>query len=190
MTQDFYLLFTQAISPTSLPPEAWWVALPVLLILGAAALMDAMSGKVPDHYTLTGILLLTAMHGIYTGWDAASLQFALALGIIMLLWLINQGLVKIWKRDAFGMGDAKWSALAALAFGWEAVVIAWVIGSWLALLWMMIRRIKVSPVATGSISKSAPAMAGVVSGNYVHFAPFLLLGLLGGLFIMNAIVLI
>ncbi len=170
---DFdYSFLVNLLSPASLPQSAWWVSLATLLILGASALVDAKSGRVPDVYTLTGILLVTAVHGIYMGWEEASNQLLIAISLVLALWLLNEGFYKLFKRDSLGMGDAKWSALAAVTFGVKAVFFAWIIAAWFALLWLMGRKI------AAAVSKNK------IKKDYVHFAPFLFLGLISALLIM------
>lgn len=132
------------------------VALAVLLALGGTAAWDARTGRIPDIP-----LALAAVPAVaWRVWLGDWRTVALAAGIGFALWAINEVWYRLSGRDAFGMGDAKWTALAALGFGAVAALAAWLVGAWLGLLWM-----------------GSARLLGRRLG-HVHFAPFLFLGLL------------
>jgi prepilin signal peptidase PulO-like enzyme (type II secretory pathway) len=162
----------------ALPVEAWWLPVPVLLLLGFAALYDALEGYVPDPLVLAGILIVTAAQGFYADWPSAAQHLLTGLAAAMALWGVNQLYYLAAKRDALGMGDAKWTVLAVAAFGIKPALWAWVIGAWLGLGWMAIKKVH-------SIARKlagAPSNGGDPHDDYIHFAPFLFLGLLVGLY--------
>jgi prepilin signal peptidase PulO-like enzyme (type II secretory pathway) len=99
------------------------------------------------------------------------------LGAAIVLWGANQLYYMAVKRDAFGMGDAKWTALAVAAFGFKPALWAWVIGAWLGLGWMAVK--KIHSFARKLVAAQASEEN---SGDYIHFAPFLFVGLLAGLY--------
>jgi prepilin signal peptidase PulO-like enzyme (type II secretory pathway) len=85
------------------------------------------------------------------------------------LWLINAAYVMMFKRDAFGFGDVKWTGLAAFGLGLKTVFWAWCIGAWLGIFWLIGRKI---------VDTIHPRYQ---SGEHIHFTPFLLLGLIAAL---------
>ena len=153
-----------------LPAEAWWMAGVALAILGATAAVDGWSGRIPDMGIFFGLMLTLAVRGVYGGWDAAAMDFFVALLVAALIYGANQLYYRWRKRDALGMGDAKWTALAVMNFGLKPVAVAWGVGAWLGLFWLLglwtVRKLRRQQMATTKI----------------HFAPFLFLGLLAGLY--------
>lgn len=138
--------------------NSWWLALPFWLVLGWSAWVDAWTGRVPNAILRRGLswgLLLLGLglfrpYPDFFGWPpAASMSAALqatllhllsAGGLYGLVWLLNL-LWRLWRgHDALGMGDAKWSAVAALAFGVVPVLWAWALASWLGLAWLCVVR--------------------------------------------------
>lgn len=132
--------------------------MPFWLVLGWSAWVDAWSGRVPNAILRRGLVwglgLLTLgllkPYPAFFGWPpdaglAAALLTALtqiiaAAALYGAVWLLNR-LWRLWRgHDALGMGDAKWSALAALAFGLTPVLWAWALASWLGLLWLLVIR--------------------------------------------------
>ena len=147
-----------------LPPEAAWLPLLVMFILAAAAAVDALTSSVPDPLVFLGLLAVTAAQGMYVSWPFAAWHLTVALFSAILIWGINQVWYQITKRDALGMGDAKWTMLAVACFDVTPVLIAWGFGACLALIWMGFVRI-----ARFQITR-------------VYFAPFLFFGLMAGIY--------
>jgi prepilin signal peptidase PulO-like enzyme (type II secretory pathway) len=151
-------------SMPEMPPETWWLAALVLLILGLAASIDTFTSNVPDPLIFLGLLALTALQGLEVSWPFAATHLTWALGAAFALWAINQLWYLTFKRDAIGMGDAKWTMLAVAAFDIMPGLFAWGLGACLALIWMGALLIIRRPV------------------NRVYFAPFLFIGLVAGLY--------
>ncbi|MDD5586275.1 MAG: prepilin peptidase [Alphaproteobacteria bacterium] len=160
-----------------LPAEAWWVPALVLILLGIAALVDAVDGRVPDPLVLAGLLATTAAQGLYADWPLASRHLLFGFGAAMALWGVNQLYYTAVKRDAFGMGDAKWTAVAVAAFGLKPALWAWVIGAWLGLGWLGLKK---AYAYARRLASAPPVETG--SSDHIHFAPFLFTGLLAGLY--------
>lgn len=148
----------------AMPSEAWWLAIVVFLILGVAAVRDAFTGRVPDPLVFFGLLLTVAAQGFLVSWPFASRRLTLGLLALFAIWLVNQLWYRMKKRDALGMGDAKWTLLAVSCFGPEIGAFAWLLGAWLALFWMGALRVLKRPIA------------------HVHFAPFLFVALTAGIY--------
>ncbi len=148
-----------------MPPEAWWVGLLVLLVLGAAAIVDLFKGIVPDVLIFIGMVGLIAAQGMYVEWPFAAHQLAWGMLAAAIIWSINEGWYRLFKHDALGLGDAKWSMLAVSCFGGLPVVYAWGVGAVLGSVWMIVLKIVRKPSA------------------HVHFAPFLFIGLMFGLWL-------
>jgi prepilin signal peptidase PulO-like enzyme (type II secretory pathway) len=146
-----------------LPLAAFWLAPVVLLLLGAAAVVDARTGRVPDIFILFGLFLALVVDGLFVDWPFSAKRFIYGLCGGILVAGVNQLWYRIFKRDAIGMGDAKWTALAAMVFPLTPVVMAWILGAWIGILWL----------GLGAVFRRRSA--------YVHFAPFLFLGLIAGL---------
>ncbi len=155
-------LLTQSMS--GMPPEAWWLAALTLVLLGAAALVDAFTSRVPDPLIFLGLLIVTAAQGFYVSWPFAAGHLTAALVAAFVVWAVNQAWYRLYKHDAIGMGDAKWTMLAVACFGAMPAIFAWGAGACLAILWIGIVRVTRQRIA------------------HVHFAPFLFLGLLAGVY--------
>lgn len=151
-------------------PFAPWGPLFVLLILAGTAAWDARTGIIPNIPILIGAIAITAARFLENGWQDAALFFGLGFGTWVLIFLINEGWYRLFKKDAIGMGDAKWTALAVATFGPIASMFAWFAGSWLSLLW-----IGGSYLIGKRIKK-------------VYFGPFLFFGLIIGLLVVRGIV--
>jgi len=168
MTSDLVVL-AAFLSPVF--PSALWFAAPILLVLlGYAALRDAFTGRVPDLPVLFALGLTLLFSAYAERWALTLERILLAVGAFGLLRLTNALYYFITRRDAFGMGDVKWTAAAAAAFGLPAVFWAWVFGAWIGLIWMGVRFV-VTLVCRG-----------VCARGYIHFAPFLMIGLLSKLY--------
>lgn len=162
----FPQLLQNAMGGTS--DQIWWFGAIALLLLGAAAVVDAFTSRVPDFLILPGYLLLLIGFGELVDWPFAAERLAYGFAAALVLVAINQFWYGLFKNDALGMGDAKWSALAVTAFSFKPVVIAWIVGAWLGVLWLfgawVVSRVR---------NSKTPVR--------VHFAPFLFIGLLIGL---------
>jgi prepilin signal peptidase PulO-like enzyme (type II secretory pathway) len=150
-----------------MPPDIWWVTALVVFILALAATIDAFTTTVPDSLIFLGLLAITGMQGWYASWAVAAMHLRQAIEAGVLIWAIN--LMWYWKfrNDALGMGDAKWTMLAVACFGWLAGVIAWGAGACLAVVWLCVAWLVKRPV------------------DRVTFAPFLMAGLMLGLWWMR-----
>lgn len=151
------------------PPDLWWVAPAALLALGATAITDSFTSRVPDLVVIPTILALTIVNIFYRGWEAGALLAAASLLFGTVLWLLN-ALWWVYRReDALGMGDAKWTMAAVSAFGVLPLFWAWGVGAILALFWMGWARLFHKPIRR------------------VYFVPFLFFGLLAGLALTNSL---
>ncbi len=159
---DIIELFTNPIFPEQL----WYLPIVVLVILGLAALVDAWSGRIPNVLIVIGLAVTIFFSAAYEGWGVGFGRALMALIAFFLLKGANEFYLNLCSKDAFGLGDVKWTAIVAAAFGFPTVFWSWVIGAWLGLLWLGLR------MALGVIW---PA---VKPEGYVHFAPFLLIGVL------------
>ena len=147
-----------------LPPETWLLPVLVLFTLGVTAVVDAFTGKISDMAIALGLLIVVAVFGFYGHWQTAAQQLGIGFGAAIAVWLINQIYFNLTKRDAIGMGDAKWTALAAAMFGFKPVIAAWIVGAWLGIMFLGLARLLRARIYQ------------------LHFAPFLFVGLLGGFY--------
>ena len=154
------------------PAQIQFVPPLVLLVLAIVSFVDARTGRVPDVPVVGAFLGTFFALAYYGGWLRAAEHFAYAAAAVLALRFFNHLYLQISKHDAFGFGDAKWTGLAVLAYGYKPVIAAWVIGAWLALIWMGLRKIwrRFSSTYEGH--------------EYVHFAPFLFFGLIAALFVV------
>jgi prepilin signal peptidase PulO-like enzyme (type II secretory pathway) len=152
------------------PPQVWYVPSILLFILAVTSLVDARTGRVPDLPIIVGVMGGIGCLAWFFGWLPAGERLLYAIAAVLGLKFVNNFYYKLFKQDAFGFGDAKWTGLAVVAFGIVPVLWAWAVGAWLGLMWMALRW------GCRWIAR-AQGQAG-----YVHFAPFLLLGLLATLF--------
>ncbi len=150
-----------------MPASGWWLALLIFFMLAVASIIDARTGRVPDPIILAGLVFTTAIQGFFVTWPFAARHLAIALAAGFLPYLLNLFWYRLKKRDALGMGDAKWTMLAVDCFGPLPSVIAWFLGAWLALAWMALMKVAGRPK------------------RHVHFAPFLLVGLMAGIYWMR-----
>lgn len=137
------------------------------MILLLTAWIDGRTGRVPDRYLLAGFVcalaatILAALHNPHVSpliLTLAPLAAALALG--GLIWGINELWYRWRGQDALGLGDAKWSVVAALAFGIIPVLWAWALAAWLGLAWLGLSRWRTA------------------ARPHLHFTPFLAAALL------------
>jgi len=159
-----HILTVFAQTMPAMPASSGWLAIAVLLLLGAAAFIDARTGRIPDPIIFAGVLLTTATQGFLVDWPFAARCLMIALIAGFLPYLVNLLWYRWKKRDALGMGDAKWTILAVACFGPAPAFIAWFLGAWLGLGWLGLMKIRRR------------------SMTYIHFAPFLMGGLLAGIY--------
>ncbi len=117
------------------------------LMLLLTAWIDGRTGRIPDKYLLVGFALafnscvLTTQikpHLSPIAQILTPLSAALTLGA--LIWGVNELWYRWRGQDAIGLGDAKWSAVAALAFGVVPVLWAWALAAWPGLVWLGLTR--------------------------------------------------
>lgn len=150
-----------------MPPEYWWVTAGVLFILALAATIDAFTTVIPDVLIFLGLVAVTSVQGFFVSWDIAALYLREAIGAGLAIWFINFAWHWKFGYDALGMGDAKWTMLAAACFGIAPAVYAWGIGSVLATILILTLRLFKYRVAA------------------VTFSPFLFIGLGVALFALR-----
>lgn len=138
--------------------------------LGAAALGDALTGRVSRALIYAGGLAAIFSSQQAEGWSIAGERLAVAWAVFLFLRLVNEGYYRLVRRDPFGYGDMRFSALAAYAFGLAPVFWAWIFGAWVGLAFLALGKL-----AAFLFGKEQPR-------GYIHFAPFLLLGLLVALY--------
>lgn len=148
----FYQLFSGPYGP--------WLPFAIAVILFATAAWDARTGIVPNIPLLIGAVAIIAGRFMAKGFPDAIMNLALGLGVWIVIWGFNEAWFRFFGRDAVGMGDAKWTALAAATFGIMPALLSWLSGSWLSILW-----IALCYLAGKRIKK-------------VYFAPFLFFGLM------------
>ena len=146
-----------------MPVDIYWVPPLVFLLLFIASIVDAFTGRVPDVIIFLGSFIVTGAIGLVESWPAAAVNLGYGIAAGFIIWMLNEVWFVMRKEDAIGMGDAKWTLLAALCFGWQALVVAWGAGALIAICWMY----------------GARAVGRKIS--HVHFAPFLLVGLVVGI---------
>jgi prepilin signal peptidase PulO-like enzyme (type II secretory pathway) len=151
------------VSMPQMPPEAWWVAAIALVVLGTAAAIDLFKGIVPDPLIFFGMIGIVAAKGMYVEWPFAAHQMTWGILAAAIIWGINELWHRLFKHDALGLGDAKWSMLAVTCFGALPVLFAWGIGAILGSIWIVLQKIA---------RRKNP---------YLHFAPFLFMGLIIGI---------
>ncbi len=164
---EYLLRITKAASLNAapdVPAEVWWLPCLVLFILGAGAMVDALTARIPDSLVFLGLLAVTLALGITVDWPyaASHLRWAVATGIG--LWVLNELWRKQFKEDAYGMGDAKWTMLVVACFGFPPALFCWGTGACLSVVWMGGMKIARRPIT------------------HVYFGPFLFIGLLIGLY--------
>lgn len=151
-------LFFVRLAP-SMPEEAWWITLLVLMILTVTAGIDAVKAVVPDPLIFLGLFAVVLSQGLWASWDVAANHLRDAIIAGVLIWLINYAWFLKFRTDALGMGDAKWTMLAVACFGAMPALIAWGIGSVLATIFLGSFRLFKHRISR------------------VYFSPFLLVGL-------------
>lgn len=116
-----------------LSPENLVLAFGTMLIV-AAAVCDALTGTIPNAFSLAGISAILAASAFLPGIDARRALLGLVAGGGVLL-ALGVGLSLLLGKDALGGGDVKLMALIGAVVGWQAVfpVLFW--SACLALLW-------------------------------------------------------
>ena len=151
-------------STPDLPAEAWWLPGTIIVLLGIASAIDAFKAIVPYQVIVIGLFITIAALGFDVSWPYSARQLAWGIGSAVALWAINELWFQFFAHEAIGMGDAKWTLLAVTCFGIMPVLFAWGFGACIAVLWLGVLFV------TKHKSK------------HVHFAPFLFIGLLAGLY--------
>ena len=146
-----------------MPPSCWAVTAAALALLAAAAAIDAVTAIIPDILIIAGLLTVIGAQGLFTSWGVAAHHFLHALAAGLLIWGVNAAWYRAFRHDALGMGDAKWTMLAVACFGVAPALFAWGLGSILAILFIGAARL-----ARRKVGRTP-------------FAPFLFIGLCGGL---------
>ncbi|HUY68787.1 MAG TPA: prepilin peptidase [Alphaproteobacteria bacterium] len=146
------------------PPAMGWLAPAVLAMLFAAAAIDAFTARIPDPLIFFGLLLTTAAQGFQADWPVAARHLLIGFAAGVLVAGLNHLWYRFKKHDALGMGDAKWTMLAAACFGPLPAAVAWGLGAWLGLAWIGFLKLLRKPATR------------------VHFAPFLFVGLVVGIY--------
>lgn len=162
--KSFGELFTFLLFP-EFPEQLKFLPFVVLGILGLAAVVDAWSGKIPNSLIIIGLSAVIFLTAAQEDWGVGFGRILMAVIAFLALKAINEGYLNLCNKDAFGMGDAKWTALAAAAFGLSTAFWGWAIGAWLGLLWLGFRHV------LGFVWHAAKPEG------YIHFAPFLLIGI-------------
>jgi len=152
------------------PDPIWYVPTLVLLVLAYVSFVDARTGRVPDLPVALGLIGSLCSLAWYAGWFVAGERLLLVLAVIVALRLVNVIYFRFFNKDALGFGDAKWTGLAVAAFDVAPVAWGWGVAAWLALIWLGLGRV---------VHVFRSTYNGKV---YVHFAPFLCLGLIVALF--------
>ncbi len=142
----------------------------VLFILLFVAAWDARTGIVPDSPMAIGALVMFIGRFTANGWQDAYAAFGWALLTWIIIFAINEIWYRLFGKDAVGMGDAKWTALAVLAFGGIPATFAWFAGAWISIIWIVL-----CYATNHKIAK-------------VYFAPFLFCGLLIGLAVTRHVI--
>jgi len=143
----------------------------VLFILAIIAIVDAKTGKVPFVPLVFLFVISFVFLAVFADISLAIERIYIAILPSVILYVLNLLCVKITKHDAFGMGDIKFTFVIAFIFGLSPAIWSWFIGSWIAVLWIFIRKI----IKRSSKDKYQGHI-------YVHFVPFLFFGLCLSLF--------
>jgi len=152
---------------TSLPEQAVWASLVVLLILGAASTVDALTETVPDPLIFLGLFAITAIQGMYVSWPVASHHLMIAIVSGFVIWAVNEFWFRLLGEDILSMGDAKWTMLAVSCFDVIPVFYAWIFALSLGIVKVMYLRLARRKVIV------------------ISLAPFLFPGLIASLYILR-----
>ena len=117
----------------------WWAGGVALAALIYTAIVDARTGLVPP-YPLLAAGLVAVIGWLVVNPVLATPHILYAFSGYAVIWSLNMVWRLLYKHDALGMGDASWTALAILAYGWQLCIAAWGGGALLALLFLAIRK--------------------------------------------------
>lgn len=148
----------------NMPQDSWVVTGCILGALLVTAIIDIFTTRVPGILIYLGLIATLAAQGILNSWNIAGLHLFQAVVAGALIWSINALWYRIFRHDALGMGDAKWTMLAVACFGIIPALFAWGIGSILAVIFM-----SAAQISNYKITR-------------VTFAPFLFIGLCVGIY--------
>lgn len=151
-------------------PYAPWLAFGIYLILFATAAWDARTGIVPNAPLFIGAAAWLLALYMTTGWKSVGIAAAWGAGAWFVIWALNELWFRFFGKDAVGMGDAKWTALAIMVFSGFPALAAWFAGAWISIFWI-----------AGSYFLRRPIRK-------VYFAPFLFCGLTLGLLVMRGVI--
>jgi prepilin signal peptidase PulO-like enzyme (type II secretory pathway) len=132
--------------------------------LALAATIDAFTAVVPDFIIFLGMLAVTGVQALFASWSVAGQHLLQGIEAGLIIWGINFIWFCNFRRDALGMGDAKWTMLAVACFGAVPGIYAWGIGAVTAALFIIAARQFRYQVTQ------------------ITFAPFLFIGLCWGLY--------
>lgn len=149
------------------PYYAMWL---VFAALGWTAWRDAWTGRVSRPWIIAGFLVAIFASQQAEGWYLAGVRLTVAMAVFVALRLLNEVYFQLLRRDPYGYGDMRWSALAAYAFGVVPTFWAWIFGAWLGVIFLGL-----SWLISALFDRPRPR-------GFIHFAPFLLVGLLLALY--------
>jgi len=147
-----------------MPPDAWVVTACILGALLVTAIIDIFTTRVPNILVYLGLITTFCIQGILASWNIAIYHLFQAVLAGALIWVVNAIWYRIFRHDALGMGDAKWTMLAVACFGVRPSLFAWGVGSILAVIFISAAQISNHKIAR------------------VTFAPFLFIGLCVGIY--------
>ena len=146
-----------------LPAQLWWLSGLCLLVLLALAIIDARSHRVPDAIVLAGLAGVRSVLAIFGSIPFAAAHLFKAVVAAFVIFAVNQLWFTVFKHDALGMGDAKWTGLAVSVFGFLPLIYAWGIGAVTASLSIGLHSIMRRPIRR------------------LAFVPYLFIGLVGAI---------
>lgn len=151
-----------------LPDDALWVPAVILLILGAAATVDALTEAVPDPLIFLGLFAVTAAQGLYVSWPFASHHLLIAIAAGLVISAVNEFCYKMLGDHVFFTGDIKWTILAVSCFDTQPVLYAWGIA-----------------LSFGIVKVMAHRMFAPRPLETIYLAPYLFPGLLVSLYVLR-----
>ena len=147
-----------------MPADYSCITASIFFVLALTSFVDLLTATIPDILIFLGLLAVTVARGLGHSWEDSAHHLRQAIGAGLVIWVINFLWYKKFRHDALGMGDAKWTMLAVDCFGILPALIAWGVGSVLAVVFIGVAKIFKRPIAR------------------VHFAPFLFAGLCAGIY--------
>lgn len=161
----FSLIDVMKLLPPDYPENLWYVPAITLAVLGILALIDARTGRIPATPLGACFLFGVGVSAWHETWSVAGWRVGAAIVAFIFLKLLNDLFLRLWRRDAFGMGDVNWTAVAVVPFGLPNMLFAWIVAAWLGVIWLGFRFV------VGAIF---PNLRGE---GYIHFSPFLFIAL-------------